>query len=137
MSSPDDSERTDDGPNSDYAPKWARDTYRQGSPDTAKGGGPPSQRNLTFLRRSLEPETVHFPQRARSLDPETVDFPQPTPRRLGWFAASGGFIIAAVLGAVIGLLVTGEFRSIFGNAPGSSTKTIEITSSSDNAKMPK
>ena len=132
MSSPDDNERSDDFPNSDYAPKWKRDIYRQGSPDTAKGEPSPS-----FLRRSLEPETVHFPQRARSLDPETVHFPQPTPQRLGWFAASGGFIIAAVLGAVIGLLVTGEFRSIFGNAPGSSTKTIEITSSSDNSKMPK
>src|SRR6266481_187258 len=116
MSSPDDNERSDDAPNSDYAPKWARNSYRQGSPDSAKGEPPPSRRNLTFLRRSL--------------DPETVDFPQPTPRRLGWFAASGGFIIAAVLGAVIGL--TGEFRSIFGNAPGSSTKTIELTSRSDN-----
>jgi branched-chain amino acid transport system substrate-binding protein len=122
MSSPDDNERSDDAPNSDYAPKWARDSYRQGSPDSAKGEPPPSRRNLTFLRRSL--------------DPETVDFPQPTPRRLGWFAASGGFIIAAVLGAVIGLLVTGEFRSIFGNAPGSSTTTIELASSSDNSKMP-
>jgi hypothetical protein len=122
MSSPDDNERSDDAPNSDYAPKWTRDSYRQGGSDSAKGGPPPSQRNLTFLRRSL--------------DPETVDVPQPTPRRLGWFAASGGFIIAAALGAVIGLLATGELRSIFGNAPGSSTKTIELTSRSDNSKMP-
>ena len=58
------------------------------------------------------------------------------PRRLGWFAASGGFIVAAVLGALIGLLATGELRSIFGNAPGSSTKTIELTSRSDNSKTP-
>src|SRR5260370_12862299 len=97
MSSPDDSERSDDSPKSDYAPKWARDIYRQGSPDTAKGGPPSSQRDLTFRRRSLEPETVHFPQRARSLDPETVELPQPTPRRLGRFATSGAFIIAASL----------------------------------------
>jgi hypothetical protein len=34
------------------------------------------------------------------------------------------------------LLATGELRSIFGNAPGSSTKTIELTSRSDNSKMP-
>ena len=122
MSSPDDSERSDDSPNSDYAPKWARDIYRQGSPDTVKGAPPPSQRDLTFLRRSL--------------DPETVDVPQPTPRRLGWFATGGGLIIAAALGAVIGLLATGELRSIFGNAPGSTTKTIELTSRSDNSKMP-
>jgi hypothetical protein len=37
---------------------------------------------------------------------------------------------------VIGLFATGELRSIFGNTPGSSTKTIELTSSSDNSKMP-
>ena len=36
MSSPDDNERSDDVPNSDYAPKWPRDSYRQGSPDSAK-----------------------------------------------------------------------------------------------------
>ena len=130
MSSPDDTERSDDASNSDYAPKWTRDIYRQGSSDTAKGGPPPS-----FLRRSLDPEPVDIPRRARSLDPETVDFPQPSPRRFGWLTA-GGFIIAAALGAVIGLLATGELRSIFGNAPGSSTKTIELTSRSDNSKMP-
>src|SRR6476646_6889327 len=98
MSSPDDNERSDDFPNSDYAPKWGRDSYRRGSPDSAKGEPPPS-----FLGRSLEPETV--------------DFPQPSPRGLGWLIA-GGFIIAAALGAVIGLLATGELRSIFGKAPG-------------------
>src|SRR6266566_691177 len=122
MSSPDDNERSDDAPNSDYAPKWTRDSYRRGSPDSAKGEPPPSRRDLTFLRRSL--------------DPKTVDVPQPTPRRLGWFATGGGLIIAAALGAVIGLLATGELRSIFGNAPGSTTKTIELTSRSDNSKMP-
>ena len=135
MSSPDDNERSDDPPNSDYAPKWARDIYRQGSPDSAKGERPLSERDLTHLRRSLDPEIIPLPHRARSLDPETVDFPQPTPRRLGWFTA-GGFIIAAALGAVIGLLATGELRSIFGSPPGSSTKTIELTSRSDNSKMP-
>jgi hypothetical protein len=136
MSSPDDNERSDDTPNSDYAPKWTRDSYRQGSPDSAKAQRPLSERDLTHLRRSLDPEIVHLRHRARSLDLETVDVPQPTPRRLGWFAASGGFIIAAVLGAVIGLLLTGELRSIFSNAFGSGTKAIELTSRSDNSKMP-
>src|SRR4029077_5726610 len=98
MSSPDDDKRSDDFPNSDYAPKWTRDSYRQGSPDTAKAEPPPS-----FLRRSLDPEIIPLPHRARSLDPEPVDFRQPTPRRLGWFAVSGGLIIAAALGAVIAL----------------------------------
>ena len=131
MSSPDDNERSDDFPNSDYAPKWTRDTYRQGSPDTAKGEPPPS-----FLRRSLDPEIVHLPQRARSLDPETVELPLLTPRRLGRFAASGGFIIAGALGVVIGLLVAGELPSIFSKAPKSSTKTTEFTSRFDNSKAP-
>jgi branched-chain amino acid transport system substrate-binding protein len=109
MSSPDDSGRSDSS-NWDYGPKGAR--------DTAKGEPPPRE----FLRRSL--------------DPEIVDSPQPPPRRLGRFAVSGGLIIAAALGAVIGLLATDELRSIFGNAPKSSTKTIELTSRSDTSKMP-
>ena len=109
MSSPDDSGRSDSS-NWDYGPKRAR--------DTAKGEPPPRE----FLRRSL--------------DPEIVDSPQPPPRRLGRFAVSGGLITAAALGAVIGLLATDELRSIFGNAPKSSTKTIELTSRSDTSKMP-
>ena len=136
MSSPDDSERSDDPPNSDYAPKWARDSHRQGSPDSAKGERPLSERDLMFLRRSPDPGIVHLPQRDRSLDPEIVDSPEPSPRRLGWFPISGGLIIAAALGAVVGLLLTGELRSIFGNAPGSGTKTIELTSRSDNSQIP-
>ena len=133
MSSPDNNERSDDPPNSDYAPKWARDRYRQGSPNSAKDEPPLSERDLTHLRRSLDPEIIPLPHRARSLDPETVDFSQPSPRRLGWLIA-GGFVIAAALGAVIGLLATGELRSLF--APGSGTKTIELTARSDNAKTP-
>jgi branched-chain amino acid transport system substrate-binding protein len=109
MSSPDDGGRSDSS-NWDYGPKRAR--------DTAKGEPPPRE----FLRRSL--------------DPEIVDSPQPPPRRLGRFAVSGGLITAAALGAVIGLLATDELRSIFGNAPKSSTKTIELTSRSDTSKMP-
>ena len=122
MSSPDKSERSADAPISDYAPKWAGGIYRQGSPDTVKGEQSPPARDLGILRRSVEPEIV--------------DFPQPAPRRLGWFAASGGFIIAGALGVVIGLLVTGALRNKDGNAPGSSTKTTELTSRFDNSKTP-
>jgi branched-chain amino acid transport system substrate-binding protein len=136
MSSPDDNERSDDVPNSDYAPKWTRDSYRQGSPDSAKAQRPLSERELTHLRRSLDPEIVPLPHRARSLDPETVDFRQPPFRGIGWLASGGALVFAVVLGAVIGLLLSGEFRSIFGNAPGSSTKTTELTSRSDNSKTP-
>jgi hypothetical protein len=141
MSSPDDNdERSDDGPISNYAPKnyapkWARKIHHQGSPDTAMGGPHPSQRNLTLLRRSLDPEIVHFPQRARSLDPETAELPQPAPRRLGRFAASGGFIIAGAVGVVIGLVVAGELRSIFSEAPESSTTTTEFASRFDNQPL--
>jgi ABC-type branched-subunit amino acid transport system substrate-binding protein len=98
------------------------------------GGPRPSKRDLTLPRRSLDPEIAHFPQRARSLDPETVD--QPAPRRLGRFAASGGFIIAGAVGVVIGLVVAGELRSIFSKTPESSTKTTEFASRFDNSKAP-
>jgi hypothetical protein len=108
MSSPDDDGRSDDFPNLDYAPKWARDIYRQGSPDTARGE-PQDQATDAGMKRA-----------------ETVDFPQPSSQR------AVDFIIAVALGAVIGLLATGELRF----APGSGTKTIELTSSSDNSKMP-
>ena len=121
MSSPDKSERSPDAPISEYAPKWAGGIYHQGGPDPIKGEQLPSERDLGILRRSL--------------DPETVDFPQPSPRRLGWLTA-GGFIIAGALGVVIGLLITGALRNMDGNGPGSSTKTTELTSGFDNSKTP-
>jgi branched-chain amino acid transport system substrate-binding protein len=121
MSSPDKSERSD-APIIEMAPKWAGGTYRHGSPDPVKGEQLPSERDLGILRRSV--------------DPEIVDFRQPTPRRLGRFAVSGGFIIAGGLGVVIGLLITGALRNIDGNWPGSSTRTTELTSGFDNSKTP-
>ena len=121
MSSPDKTERSDDAPTSDYAPKWARDFHRKG-PHSSEGERPSSDRDRRIVRRSLDPEIVHFRQ--------------PTRRRLGWFASSVGFIIAAALGVVIGLVVTGEFTSIFRKAPGYSTKTTELTSRSDNSRTP-
>jgi branched-chain amino acid transport system substrate-binding protein len=120
MSSPDNSERSADARISDYAPKWTGRSSRQVSPDI--GDRPASARDLGILRRSV--------------DPEIVDFRQPTPRRLGWFAASGGFIIAGALGVVIALLITGALRNIGGNAPGSGTRTTELTSRFDSSKTP-
>jgi branched-chain amino acid transport system substrate-binding protein len=122
MSSPDKSERSPDAPFSEYAPKWAGGIYHQGGLDPIKGEQLPSERDLGILRRSV--------------DPEIVDFRQPTPRRLGWFAASAGFIIAGVLGVVIGPLITGALRNMDGNGPGSSTKTTQLTSGFDNSKTP-
>jgi branched-chain amino acid transport system substrate-binding protein len=121
MGSPDKSERSADAPRSEYAPKWAG-TFHQRRPEPFKGEQLPSERDLGILRRSV--------------DPEIVDFRQPTRRRLGRFAASGGFIIAGALGVVIGLLITGALRNMGGNAPGSSTSTTELTSRFDNSKMP-
>src|SRR6516225_6316427 len=119
MGSPDKSERSADAPRSEYAPKWAG-TFHQRRPEPFKGEQLPSARDRGILRRSV--------------DPEIVDFRQPTPRRLGWFATSAGFIIAGVLGLVIGLLVTGALRNMDGNSPGSSTKTTELTPRFDNSK---
>ena len=121
MGSPDKSERSADAPRSEYAPKWAG-TFHQRRPEPFKGEQLPSERDLGILRRSV--------------DPEIVDFRQPTRRRLGRFAASGGFIIAGALGVVIGLLITGALRNMGGNAPRSSTSTTELTSRFDNSKTP-
>ena len=96
MSSPDKTERSDDTPNSDYAPKWARDFYRQDSRGAAEG-----ELSRGSERSSSERDLAHL---RRSLDPDIVNFRQPTPRRLGWLASSGGFFIAAALGVVIAML---------------------------------
>jgi len=122
MGSPDKSERSADAPISEFAPKWVGGTYHQRKPEPIKGEQLPSERDLGILRRSV--------------DPEIVDFRQPTPRRLGWFATSAGFIIAGALGLLIGLLVTGALRNMDGNSPGSSTKTTELAPRFDNSKTP-
>ncbi len=127
MSSPDNSDRSDRAPNLDYAPKWAGD-YRQGRARSAEGGlskegeRPPSNRDLSQRPRSLEPEIVHFRR-------------PPSPRR-GWFASSAGFVIAVALGTVIGLVVTGQFPSIFGETPRFSTKINEFASRFGQSKNP-
>ena len=108
MSSPDNSERSDRAPNLDYAPKWAGDD-RQGRARSAEGG---------LSKEGERSSSVSdLAQRRRSLDPEVVQFRQPPPPRRGRFASSASFVIAAALGAVIGLVVTGQFPSIFGEVP--------------------
>jgi branched-chain amino acid transport system substrate-binding protein len=109
MSSPDKSERSDNAPNLDYTPRWA---------GTAEGE-PSRQRERSSSKRDLS-----HPR--RSLDPEIVYLPQP-PSRLRRFALSAGFVVAIALGVVIGLLVTGEFQSIFKDTLGYGTKTTEFT----------
>ena len=132
MSSPDnversDSERADSAPNLDYAPKWAGD-YRQGRARGAEGGPSKAGERLSFKR--------DLSQRRRSLDPESVHFRQPPPPRFGRFATGAGFIIAVVVGLVIGLFVTGELPSIFGETPRFSTKMNELASRLSHSKSP-
>jgi ABC-type branched-subunit amino acid transport system substrate-binding protein len=132
MSSPDnversDSERADSAPNLDYAPKWAGD-YRQGRARGAEGGPSKAGERLSFKR--------DLSQRRRSLDPESVHFRQPPPPRFGRFATGAGFIIAVAVGLVIGLFVTGELPSIFGETPRFSTKMNELTSRLSHSKSP-
>src|SRR6516225_782032 len=134
MSSPDDSERSDRAPNLDYAPKWAGD-YRQGRARGAEGGLSKEGEGSSSIKDQL--------QRRRSLDPEIVHFRQPPPPRRGRFASNASFAIAAALGIVIGLAVTGQFPSIlgevpslFGETPRSSTKMNELASRLDHSKNP-
>src|ERR1700745_3866523 len=113
MSSPDntmrsDSERPDSAPNLDYLPKWAGDN-RQGRARSAEGRLSKEDERSSFRRDLSQPR--------RSLDPEIAHFRQPRPRTLRWFATGAGFILAAAFGIVIGLVVSGQLPSIFGETP--------------------
>jgi ABC-type branched-subunit amino acid transport system substrate-binding protein len=130
MSSPDngkrsDSERPDSAPNFDYAPKWAGD-YRQ-----ARARGAERGLSTEGERSSLRRDPA---QLRRSLDPEIVQFRQLPPPRRGRFATSAGFILAVALGIVIGLLVTGQFPTIFSEVPRFSSKITEPPSKLGNSK---
>jgi len=127
MSSPDNGERSDRAPNLDYAPKWA-EAYRQGRARGAEGGLSKKDEGSSSIRDQLP--------RRRSLDPEVVHFRQPSPPRRGRFAFSASFVIAAALGTVIGLAITGQFPSILGETPQSSTKTNELASRLGHPKNP-
>ena len=127
MSSPDNGERSDRAPNLDYVPKWAG-AYRQGRARGAEGGLSKKDEGSSSIRDQLP--------RRRSLDPEVVHFRQPSPPRRGRFAFSASFVIAAALGTVIGLAITGQFPSILGETPQSSTKTNELASRLGHPKNP-
>src|SRR5205814_6210438 len=63
-------------------------------------------------------------------EPEVVHMPQPT-RRVGWFVT--GFIIASVIGILVGAVVIIAFPTLSGK---SGTKTAEFSSRFDNPKSP-
>jgi len=110
-------ERSDNVIKSEYASRGSGEFYRHGRASSVDGDDSPPKGDLSRLRQMLGPE------------PEVVHVPQPT-RRVGWFAS--GFVIALVLGVVIGLLVIVEFPALFGK--GSNTKTAEFGSRFDNSK---
>jgi branched-chain amino acid transport system substrate-binding protein len=123
MSSPDETERSDDAPNSDYSPKWAHDFPRQGSsPGSPKDEQFLSGGNLAYLRRSPGPEAVSFSQPTRS-------------RGLRWLSSGVALIIAAALGVGIGFLATGESPSVFRKAPGHGAKTRSTFDSSNTSEQ--
>src|SRR6202023_2045267 len=107
--------------NTDYATRGPSEFYRQARAGAAEGAESSPTGDLSRLRQSLGPQ------------PEIVHIPQPT-RRFGWFAS--GFSIALVFGLVIGWLVIAQLPSLFGKAPGSSTKPSEFTARFDNPKLP-
>ena len=104
---------------SEYAPKSTR-YNQQNSPGAAEGevprmgARPSSERDMTNLLRSLEPEILAF---------------RPAPWRPGWFASVVGLIIAVSLGATIGVyFVDGTtWRKAFGFSP----NTTEVRSRLD------
>src|SRR6516165_5138193 len=111
-------ERSDNVIKPEYTSRGSGDFYRHGRAGAADEEVAPKG-DLSRLRQLLGPE------------PEVVHVPQPT-RRVGWFAS--GFVIALVLGVVIGLLIIFEFPALFGKGPGSNTRTAESTSRFDNSK---
>jgi branched-chain amino acid transport system substrate-binding protein len=94
---------------SEYAPKSPR-YNQQNSPGAAEGelprmgARPSSERDMTNLLRSLEPEILAF---------------RPAPWRPGWFGSIVGLLIAVSLGAAIGMYFTDgpTWRKLVGFSP--------------------
>jgi ABC-type branched-subunit amino acid transport system substrate-binding protein len=116
MTSPD--KTPENAPNLDFAPRWAADRHHQTngrSRDRLRAGEQlPFSRDQA--RRFVEPEFADRGER------------QPAARRLSRFIFPAGLSVALALGVTIGLFVTGQFRSIFGDRP-------EIAARSDNQQL--
>src|SRR5262245_64374562 len=137
MSSPVDENGKRDDPSA-YAPKWVRQSNREGSrenttpqqseqfvPEKAPASDHArSHRSFdtTFTRearrtrrawsRRAESELGdEEPRMPRSLDPQLLRDPPRAPRALGRLAAAGGLVIAALIGAAIALFATGKLPS--------------------------
>src|SRR6516164_6669119 len=136
MSSPVDENGKRDDPSA-YAPKWVRDSNREGSrenttpqqseqsvpekapaSDQARSHRPDTTftREARLTRRAWSPRTEsdlgdEEPRMPRSLDPQLLRDPPSAPRALGRLAAAGGLVIAALIGAAIALFATGKLPS--------------------------
>ena len=113
MSSPDQTKPPENVSNLDYAPKWAADPHQA------------TVRNLDRPRAGERSPPKRESDQGRLLEPEIVHFRQSPSRRRSRLVFTAGLSIAIVLGVIIGLFVTGHFRSIFGNLT-------ELTAMSDN-----
>src|SRR5579872_505450 len=109
-------ERSDNILKAEYGPRGPGELHRFGRASAPESEEPSPKGDLSRLRQLLGPE------------PEVVHVPQPT-RRAGWFAS--GFVIALVLGVVIGLVAIVEFPALFGKG---SSKNTEFTSRFDSTK---
>ena len=108
-------ERSDNVLKPDYGQRGSNEFYRFGRAGAGETEEPSARGDLSRLRQSLGPE------------PEVVHMPQPT-RRVGWFVT--GFIIASVLGIVIGAVAIVAFPSFSGK-----TKTAESSTRFDSEKL--
>ena len=160
MSSPVDGNGERDDPSA-YAPKWVRDSNREGSrenttpqqseqsvpekapaSDQARSHRPFDTREArpTHRARNLRAESElgdEEPRMPRSLDPQFLRDPPRAPRALGRLAAAGGLIIAASVGAAIALFATGKLPSESNKLLGLSTDKTAVVSrpAGDTLKM--
>src|SRR5438477_2959100 len=120
MTSPDKTKPPENASTLDYAPRWAADLRNKGKGpgrDRSRvGEQSPSYRDQSHLHRLFEPKIV---ERGEA---------QPPSRRLSRFVFPAALSIALALGVIIGLFVTGQFRSIFGDRP-------EIRARSDSQQL--
>jgi hypothetical protein len=102
-------ERSDNVLKPDYGQRGSSEFYRFGRAGAGEAEEPSPRGDLSRLRQSLGPE------------PEVVHMPQPT-RRVGWFVT--GFIIASVIGILVGAVVIIAFPTLSGK---SGIKTAEFS----------
>ena len=112
---------------SEYAPKSTRYTNQQNSPGAAEGevprvgARPSSERDMTNLLRSLEPEILAY---------------RPAPWRPGWFGSIVGLFIAVALGATIGIYLTDgpTWRKLLGFGTNATEARSRLDASSTSAE---